>query len=65
MTFDELLVKFKELSAENQKLKAENAGLRAKLGLSASPHKTETIDENRINKYSSLKIKSIYLCRYS
>ena len=53
MTFDELLVKLKELSAENQKLQSENAELRAKLGFSDSPRKTETIDENIINKYSS------------
>ena len=57
MTYDELFVKYKELSAENQKLKAENAELRTKLGLFATPHKTETTGEIIINKYSSSEDK--------
>ena len=69
MTYDELFVKYKELSAENQKLKAENAELRTKLGLFATPHKTETTGEIIINKYSSSEDKinlfmSLFVGRY-
>ena len=57
MTFDELLVKYKELSAENIMLKAENAKLRAQLGLCTPEKETETIDKSKINKYSSSEEK--------